>query len=139
MTTAVTHQALAQMVTSVRVISIATVLETPRGDSVLLGIVEPGEVLAVLEQQGNWYLVLAPEGTDTWQRGWVRDRFVEIIGQTAPEPSNDPTARGTALRGFTQVGGNFFTTRDSFETVVGSQIGLLYGGGVHVAFGKLFV
>ncbi|MEE8130228.1 MAG: hypothetical protein V3T48_08080, partial [Vicinamibacterales bacterium] len=52
-----TLPALAQTVTSVRVIGIAVVLENPRGDSVVLGTVEPGELLEVLDQQGGWYFV----------------------------------------------------------------------------------
>ena len=55
-----TLSALAQMVTSIRVISTAPVLENPRGDSVVLGTVEPGELLEVLDQQGVWYFVRAP-------------------------------------------------------------------------------
>jgi hypothetical protein len=134
-----TLPALAQTVTSVRVIAIAVVLENPRGDSVVLGTVEPGELLEVLDQQGGWYFVRAPEGTDSWRRGWVADRFVEVLGATPPDPSDSPVSLQNAVRGFAQLGGNFFAADNSFETVVGSQVGFIYGGGVHVAFGRLFV
>ena len=134
-----TFPALAQMVTSIRVISVAPVLENRRGDSVVLGTVAPGELLEVLDQQGAWYFVRAPEGTDTWRRGWVRDRFVEILGEIPPDPSDSRVGRQNSFRGFAQLGGNFFTADNSFETVVGSQLGFIYGGGVNVAFGSGFV
>ena len=104
-----TLPALAQTVTSVRVIGIAVVLENPRGDSVMLGTVEPGELLEVLDQQGRWYFVRAPEGTDSWRRGWVADRFVEVLGATPPDPSDSPLGLQNAVRGFAQLGGNFFS------------------------------
>ena len=100
-----TLPALAQTVTSIRVISTASVLENPRGDSVVLGTVEPGELLEVLDQRGVWYFVRALEGTDMWRRGWVRDLFVEALGEIPPVPSDSPVGRQNSFRGFAQPRG----------------------------------
>lgn len=128
--------ASAQTITgwAVRVVRASVVLEQPRGDSIPVGSVNPGEVLQVLDRQGAWYWVVAPataDGPNTWQRGWVHADMLDVSDQGDPRPST----RGRFLiRGFAQAGGTLFTASNSFETILGNQFGPLFGGGVEVIF-----
>ena len=132
----------------VRVTQATAVMETPRGDSLVVGSVPSGVVLEVLEARADWYLVTPAADNPTpvrWSRGWIRASLVEVLtpGATTsreaiptttsrpPDPS-DPLL----IRGFGQAGGTFFTARDSFETILGSALGGVYGGGAQVAFGS---
>ena len=50
---------------TIEITNSGVVMETARGDSVVLDTVEPGTVLEVLDFQDPWYEVRAPE----WLRG----------------------------------------------------------------------
>ena len=55
------------------------VMETPRGDSLVLGKVDAGTVLEVVQRRGRWTEVTALAGTPAfaWKRGWVIDDDLE--------------------------------------------------------------
>jgi hypothetical protein len=138
---------------TVRVTQTTAVLENPRGDSVVVGSAPSGLVLDVVEERSGWYLV-TPQAEDApnlkWKRGWVQARFVQV--QTpgavvqpsaptrpgAPAPRSAPAAPNDPLliRGFGLAGGTLFTARDSFDTILGSAFGGVFGGGAQVAFGN---
>lgn len=123
-----------QIATEVRVISIAPVLETPRGDGFVLATVEPGTRLEVLEQDGLWFLVRTPSDATDWREGWVRDRYVEVITARDLPEDEQPIFLRTSFRGFAQVSGMWFAASDSFDAITGSSIGLMYGGGGGIGF-----
>ena len=148
--------ARAQSGGTVRVIRNTPVTETPRGDSVVLGTLPAGTVVDVLAAAPGWYRVAAPQGATEykWQRGWVREDFVQVVTPGAATVAQQPTSRGAApstqsarpapsgprdpllIRGFGQGGGTIFTARDSFETILDTAFGGVYGGGGQVAFGN---
>lgn len=133
-----TQPALAQSpteeATEVRVISIAPVLETPRGDGFVLDTVNPGTRLEVLDQDGLWYLVRTPTDSNDWREGWVRNRYVEVIGTRELPPDEQPIVLRTSFRGFAQLSGMWFAASDSFDAITGSSVGLMYGGGGGIGF-----
>lgn len=112
----------------------ATVLEQPRGDSLVLGSVPAGTILLVADQAGPWYLVVPTADTPSvpWKRGWIQASAVEFID---PIPSS-PSARAGELmiRGFGQFAGSLFTARDSFDAILDSRFGLTYGFGGQIVF-----
>ena len=124
--------------TELRVTSTAPVLETPRGDGFVLDTVDPGTRLEVLEQNRLWYLVRTPDNSNTWREGWVRDRYVEVIGTREIPPEEQPVTLRTSLRGFVQFSGMWFTASDSFDAITGSSLGVMYGGGGGVGFSNGF-
>ena len=128
----VTQPVLAQSDT-LRVTSIAVVNENPRGDSLVLGTLSPGTLLQVLDQQGPWYLVQSPDPATEWRRGWIHDRYAAVVSSTTPQEPARRFEERTSVRGFAQVGLIRFTASDSFETVTGSEYGIMYGGGAQVA------
>jgi hypothetical protein len=111
------------------------VLDAARGDSVPLGSVAPGDVLEVLDQQGNWYLVSAPAtaaGRTKWDRGWVHATAVELQGTLPSEVTARRPPGRLMIRGFGHTAGTLFSARDSFDTLLGRPFGFLYGGGAQV-------
>ena len=139
LTGALARPALAQATGTLRVTSIAPVLETARGDSLVLGTIGPGTLLEVLDRQGPWYLIRTPDDSTSWRTGWLHDRYIEVIDLLAPEDEESQSELGNSIRGFVQAGGHWFTAADSFEAVTGSRVGLLYGGGGQVGLGSFFV
>jgi hypothetical protein len=125
--------AAAQTPASVRVTKRAVVMDTPRSDGFVVGAVNPGEVLTVLNQSGSWYLVNTPERLPL-RRGWIQSAAVDVA--IAGRRQARPASRGTAIRGFAQAGGNLFTARNSFETILGSAFGTVYGGGGQFVLGN---
>lgn len=126
--------AMAQTGATLRVTRVAVVMERPRGDSVVVGSVEPGEVLELLDRQGNWYRVSLPavtHGQASSQRGWIHEGSVQLTnGDTA---SIAPRGR-MLIRGFGQASGTLFAARDSFGAILGGTFGSMYGGGGQIAF-----
>ena len=129
-------QAHAQTVTTTRVTAPTVVREQPRGDSQRVGTVAAGDVLEVYEQNGPWFLV-GPSSSagakPTWERGWIHASFIEAPAGPAFQPAA-PTPGRLRIRAFGQVGGTLFTADDSFDTVLGSPFGPIYGGGAQVVF-----
>jgi hypothetical protein len=120
----------------VRVTRVTAVMEQPRGDSFVLGTVDPGTVLQLLDQNGQWYLVVPAPGTPklAWQRGWVLATAVDFL-DPRPRPAALASRRGDLMiRGFGQFGGVLFTARDSFEAILDSPFGLTFGGGGQIVF-----
>lgn len=126
---------------TVEVTNAGVVTENPLGDSVVLGTVEPGTVLKVVEVQGPWYLVEALDGVDEWRLAWLHQRYVAVLSMPSmpsvegdEEETEEQIPLRTSIRGFAQVGGIRFTANDSFDAVTGSAWGIMYGGGVQVGF-----
>jgi opacity protein-like surface antigen len=129
-----THAA-AQGVATARVATPTVIREQPRGDSARVATVAAGDVLEVHEQNGPWLLVSPSAGAKaTWERGWIHSTFIESPTgagfQTAPAR---PPGR-LRIRAFGQTGGTLFTADDSFDTILGSPFGPVYGGGAQVVF-----
>ena len=128
--------AAAQTVATTRVTGPTIVREQPRGDSQRVAAVAAGDVLEVHEQNGPWYLVspsVAPSAKPAWERGWIHASFIEPPSGVAFQP---PTRQPGVLRirGFGQTGGTLFTADDSFDTILGSPFGFVFGGGAQVVF-----
>jgi hypothetical protein len=134
--------AQAQSARTVRVSHHAVVMETPRGDALVLGSVEAGAVVEIVGQQDLWYEVTAPAGA-RWTRGWIHQRdLVGVGGPVQPLASAAPARKPAALhlRGFGEVGGTLFTAQKSFEAILGSGAGTAFGlGGQLVLPSGLFV
>ncbi|HEX2449962.1 MAG TPA: hypothetical protein VHJ69_02415 [Gemmatimonadales bacterium] len=124
----------AQTPVRVRVVQATPVMETPRGDSVVLGRVTPGMVLERLQESGRWIQVAAPAGAGgpSWVRGWIPADAVEFVD--APPPAPDADRGEFMIRGFGQFGTQLFTASDSFEAVLDSKWGAAYGAGAQVVF-----
>lgn len=131
----------AQTPVRVRVVVTTPVMETPRGDSVVLGRVAPGMVLERVDVSGRWIQVTAvPEDpAPSWKRGWIPADAVEFVD--APPASAAAASAGEfMIRGFGQFGTQLFTAGDSFEAVLDSKWGTAYGAGAQVVFSNgLFV
>ncbi len=129
----------AQADRTVRIERTSPVLEQPRGDSVVLGSVQTGDVVTILDQQGPWYLIASPPeraATSSWQRGWIRVDAVSPASRPAmTSAARQPRPRGPMrIRGFGQLGGVLFTARDSFEAILDDAFGPVYGGGGQITF-----
>jgi opacity protein-like surface antigen len=129
--------AMAQEGGTIEVTNVGVVMETARGDSVVLDTIEPGTVLEVLDFDSPWYEVRAPRGSEGWRRGWLHQRYIQVL--TAPTSSaKSPTAPTlklrTSIRGFGQFGAIRFTAADSFDAVTGNSWGPMWGGGAQMAF-----
>jgi opacity protein-like surface antigen len=124
--------AAAQTIT-VRVTASTVVLVTPRGVAYVLVPIPLGTTLQILDQRPGWYQVRATKlGSMPWDRGWIQARFVELVdGGAAAEAESKAT---TGIRGFVQGGGSLFNARNSFETILGSAFGPMFGGGVQYGF-----
>ena len=131
--------ALAQQTETVELTRRAIVLDAPRGDSVRVGTAAAGDVLEVLGRQNQWILVRAPESSaastaSDWQRGWIHSSAVRPDA-TNPAGSQKPRSRGTLLlRGFGYAGGSRFAAHQSFDILLGSALGQVWGGGAQVVF-----
>lgn len=115
----------------------AVVMELPRGDAVVVGSVEAGKVMEYLDRQGDWFLVTPPaDAPGAWLRGWIQLRFVQVTSGAAPSAASAATASrgGWHVRGFGQAAGTWFSASNSFETIVGSSLGFVYGGGGQLVF-----
>ena len=129
--------AMAQEGGTIEFTNVGVVMETARGDSVVLDTIEPGTVLEVLDCDSPWYEVRAPRGSEGWRRGWLHQRYIQVL--TAPTSSaKSPTAPTlkprTSIRGFGQFGAIRFTAADSFDAVTGNSWGPMWGGGAQMAF-----
>ena len=128
----------AQTARTVRVARRAVVVDTPRGDGLVLGFVEAGEVLDVVEHRDQWYQVNAPANATKekpWRRGWIHESY--LVGAKAQSAAQDSSAMDERprppgdrlIRGFGEIGGTIFLARNSFDTIFGSAVGPTYGGG----------
>ena len=124
-----------QSATTVRVAHHAVVMETPRGDALVLGSVEAGVVVEIVGRQDLWYEVTAPGGAK-WSRGWIHQRDLVGVGAGPARPSaSAASARKPAaphLRGFGEVGGTLFTAQKSFEAILDSGAGTAFGFGAQL-------
>lgn len=117
--------------TSVRVQTVrpSIVMETARGDSVVLGRLPVDTVLEFLQDGGRWIQVAAPAGVP-WRRGWVLASDLRFLD---PRPGAKPARSAEFLvRGFGQFGGTRFTAADSIRAIVDTSLGRSFGGGIQV-------
>ena len=127
--------AMGQEVGTIEVTNSGVVMETARGDSVVLDTVEPGTVLEVLDFQAPWYEVRAPRGSEGWRRGWLHQRYIQVLpAPTSSARSLKKPTLHTSIRGFGQFGAIRFTAADSFDAVTGNSWGPMWGGGAQMAF-----
>jgi len=56
--------------------------------------------------------------------------------QPAPAPAAPPLARGLAVRGYGEAGIHWFAAADTFEAVLGSSSGAIFGGGVEALWNR---
>lgn len=125
---------LAQTRTTFVVAGPAAIQEEPRGDGVTLGVVAAGTVVEILDTFETWYLVSAPAtnavGVVSMQRGWINVESLQL-----PNGRRATAGGGRFMaRGFGHGGGLLFTARDSFETILGSTVNSVYGGGGQIVF-----
>src|ERR1041385_735207 len=55
----------------------AVVRESARGDSIIIGSVDAGTDLEVVNNYGSWYEVIAPQGA-SWRRGWIHASALDL-------------------------------------------------------------
>lgn len=125
--------------------------------------VRTGTVLEVTGRDGDWFVVVVPrENGGNGEVGLIAASQVEVIGgAVAPSPSDSPRGNpptvnarpGAPARtgqppsvphdvevfGFGDVAYGKWLAHDTFNAVLGSPGGPLFGGGVQVRFGSLFV
>ncbi len=123
----------AQTTATVRVTRRAPVVDTPRVDGFVLGTVAPGDVLESLGQQGSWYQVVTPSGMSR-PRGWIQAASVEPVGGSRATSTPVRQRGRMMIRGFGLAGGTLFTAKNSFETILGTASGAMYGVGGQVVF-----
>jgi hypothetical protein len=126
----------AQTGVTIRISRPAPVLETPRGDSLIVGSLTVGTVMPVLERVGYWYRIDPPKDAKAdWLRGWVHARYTEIASGTFGPPAGANRTPGRmTYRGFVRGGMAMFGARNSFETVLDGRFGPVFGGGAQVGF-----
>jgi hypothetical protein len=132
----------AQTGVTIRVLRTAPVVDTPRGDGLVVGSVSAGTALEVLESQSAWFRIDPPKDSESkWVRGWIHRNFVEVVsGALAPAPTaraqqQAATRSGEMMfRGVVFAGLTLFSASDSFETVLDSRFGPTYGVGGQVGF-----
>lgn len=118
----------------VQVVRATVVLETARGDSVVLDRVTPGAVFEFLQQHGRWIQIAPLPGTtgtrSPWRRGWI---LISELTFLDPRPGR-PAPRGAEflVRGFGQYAGTLFTAKNSIEAVLDTSLGRSFGGGAQV-------
>lgn len=128
----VASPALAEKHRTETVTTPTVLLQSPRGDSIVLGDVGPGSPVEILDKFQEWYLVNAPaskSGTILWQRGWIHADAIQKPGGWKA------AARGNSrlmVRGFGHGGGMLFSASDSFETILGRPVNSMYGAGAQV-------
>lgn len=124
----------AQTPIRVQVVRATVVLETARGDSVVLGRVMSGAVFEFLQQSGRWIQVAPLPGTtgapSPWRRGWVLATELTFLDPRPGRPASRPAE--FLVRGFGQYAGTLFTARDSIEAVLDTSLGQSFGGGAQV-------
>ena len=132
----------AQTVATVRVTRPAVVMEQPRGDSIRVATLAPGEVLEVIGRRDRWLLVNARADAGrrpAWEQGWIHESSLEVASGTLPatgaageRPSRPPAPGRLRIRAFGQAGGTVFAAQDSFDTILGSSFGTVAGAGGQV-------
>jgi hypothetical protein len=146
--------ALAQTRTFIRVVkdrSIIWRLSMPTP----MTTVDSGTLLEVVRREGDWYVVLLPEGggfsaTDTGRIAASQVELVDVNTLRAQDvpPRRSPVPpdrrgtqaqqRGTGLSGFAQVGYNAWRARDTFTAVLGHRGGPVFGAGGEFRVGNSF-
>jgi opacity protein-like surface antigen len=114
-------------------------------------VVKKGTELEVVAREGDWYEVVLPFDPRRTATGMVSVRQVtplKGLDQTPPRrvpraqraQRQRPIAPRLGVRGFGNVGGNWFTARKSFDAVMGQSFGAFFGGGGEVRLrDRLFV
>ena len=125
--------AQAQTTPTLRVTRRGPIMLDPRADSLLLGMVDPGQMLEIVGEQGAWYAVLTPAGMQR-PRGWIPARNVQVVtplpGAAAAAAARPPGR--LMIRGFGQASSARFTAVDTFDTILGSAFVPAFGGGAQV-------
>jgi hypothetical protein len=125
-----------------------------RDSPVLVAAIVPsGTVMDVADRQGDWYVVVIPEGhTGAGTLGLIAAAQVAVVaggseqpGQTrrgrvpaAPAPSG-PAPRAVEIFGSGHVGYGTWLAKDTFAAVLGSSHTPMFGGGGQVRFPRLLI
>ena len=123
--------ATAQQTSNLRVTTSAVVLEEPMGDAAVVSTVSPGEVLEVLDERGDWFMVRPPGGLGSWRTGWIGRSLVEPISDQPPrgaqqlpppQPWGDRYSQSAERKGFiVGIGGGVGFPRVGFDFNSGSN------------------
>jgi hypothetical protein len=119
----------AQSTARLQVTRRAVVTDAPRVDGFVLATVDAGLELDVISQRGLWLQVALPS-TFSSSSGWIQISAVRML-TALPGPPPVPKGR-QMIRGFATAGPTLFTAKQSFETILGSSSGLMYGGGAQL-------
>lgn len=107
-------------------------------------VLKQGAEVELIGRRGNWYEVRVLDRAST--RGFVSVTQLDVIDGEPPVEarrtggsSAAPARGGRSLRGFGQIGYTRWNASRSFDAVLGSQGGVMVGGGGGARFGSLFV
>jgi opacity protein-like surface antigen len=134
-----------------------------RAAAIVATTVKSGTLLDVAGREGDWYVVVIPDAVFVGELGLIAASQVEIVGggvappqapravqppagqrpvapaQTRPPSPRSPAPRPVEVFGFGALGYGSWLARDTFSAVLGSSNAPMFGGGVQVRFGGLFI
>jgi hypothetical protein len=125
-----------------------------RDAPVVVSIVRIGTVLQVAGREGDWFLVVIPNGPAAATIGRISVTQVEALDgtriQPAPRPPEGQAGRPAEaastldqrwfdIFGFAHVGVERWLAKDTFQAVLGSSTTPVYGGGARVGLGAFFI
>jgi opacity protein-like surface antigen len=150
-----------RVVSRVRVVADRTMIWQHDAPVIVAATVKLGTVLEVVGREGERYVVvIPPEYGGKGELGLIAASQVEIVGaEGAPPPvarppqssagpppagraparRQPPVSRAVELFGFGDIGDGSWLAHDTFNAVLGSSSAPMFGGGVQVRFGSLFV
>jgi len=123
--------AAAQTTPRLRVVVRTPIVDAPRGDGFVLGVVDAGSELEVYGRRGRWLEVRTPT-TFPQGRGWIESSAIQML-VALPGPPAPPKGK-RMMRAFGTVGATLFTAKESTEAIFGSSSGLMFGGGAQFVF-----
>lgn len=123
-----------QTTPTLRVTRRAPIMQDPRGDSLVLGTVAPGQELEIVGAQPGWYAVVTPAGMQR-PRGWVPAGAVQVITPLPGAPATAVASKSAGrlmIRAFGAASGARFSAADTFGTILGSAFAGAFGGGAQI-------
>ncbi|MFD2370107.1 stage II sporulation protein P [Brevibacillus sp. GCM10020057] len=90
---------------SIRVKNADTNLRSGPGTTYpVVGIVQPGQVFPIVQEEGDWYLIRRPDNTTAYIAGWIVEKIAPVgsAGSTGSTGGLSPNGSGTAPIGYNQ-------------------------------------